>query len=214
MGLWSRLLHALRAGYVKDKGINMAISLPLVTRAEYKSYMGISSNTSDSAIDNLIPKVSDLVKTICRRSFIDYVGNPKIEYSEGGTDAIQLDEYPVQSILSLEYSEDYGNNYTTLVQYEDFVLSKATNSLRPVLKSIFPEAINGYRITYTAGYDDIPNDLKLVTLDIIAYYLKNDSAVHTHKNVNPNSMQIEYLSNTHFPAHIKRVLDLYTASYN
>lgn len=192
----------------------MAISLPLVTRAEYKSYMGISSNTSDSAIDNLIPKVSDLVKTICRRSFIDYVGNPKIEYSEGGTDAIQLDEYPVQSILSLEYSEDYGNNYTTLVQYEDFVLSKATNSLRPVLKSIFPEAINGYRITYTAGYDDIPNDLKLVTLDIIAYYLKNDSAVHTHKNVNPNSMQIEYLSNTHFPAHIKRVLDLYTASYN
>ena len=192
----------------------MAISLPLVTRAEYKSYMGISSNTSDSAIDNLIPKVSDLVKTICRRSFIDYVGTPKIEYTEGGTEAIQLDEYPVLSILSLEYSEDYGKTYTTLTEYTDFVLSKATNSLRPILTSAFPEAINGYRITYTAGYDAIPDDLKLVTLDIVAYYLKNDSAVHTHKNVNPNSMQIEYLSNTHFPAHIKRVLDLYTASYN
>ena len=192
----------------------MAISLPLVTRAEYKSYMGISSNTSDSAIDNLIPKVSDLVKTICRRSFIDYVGNPKIEYSEGGTSAIQLDEYPVQSILSLEYSDDYGTNYTTLVQYTDFVLSKATNSLRPILTSVFPEAINGYRITYTAGYDDIPADLKLVTLDIIAYYLKNDSAIHSTKNTSSNTMQIEYVSNTNFPAHIKRVLDLYTASYN
>ena len=214
MGLRSRLLHTLHAGYVKDKGINMAISLPLVTRAEYKSYMGISSNTSDSAIDNLIPKVSDLIKTICRRSFIDYVGNPKIEYSEGGTEAIQLDEYPVQSILSLEYSADYGTNYTTLVQYEDFVLSKATNSLRPILTSTFPEAINGYRITYTAGYDDIPADLKLVTLDIIAYYLKNDSAVHSTKSTNSNTMQIEYVSNTNFPAHIKRVLDLYTASYN
>lgn len=192
----------------------MAISLPLVTRAEYKSYMGISSNTSDSAIDNLIPKVSDLVKTICRRSFIDYVGNPKIEYSEGGTSAIQLDEYPVQSILSLEYSDDYGTNYTTLVQYTDFVLSKATNSLRPILNTVFPEAINGYRITYTAGYDDIPADLKLVTLDIIAYYLKNDSAIHSTKSTSSNTMQIEYVSSTNFPAHIKRVLDLYTASYN
>ena len=192
----------------------MAISLPLVTRAEYKSYMGISSNTSDSAIDNLIPKVSDLVKTICRRSFIDYVGTPKIEYTEGGTEAIQLDEYPVLSILSLEYSEDYGKTYTTLTEYTDFVLSKATNSLRPILTSVFPEAINGYRITYTAGYDDIPADLKLVTLDIIAYYLKNDSAIHSTKNTSSNTMQIEYVSNTNFPAHIKRVLDLYTASYN
>ena len=230
MGLRSRLLHWLRATYVKDKGINMG--LPLVTRAEYKAYMGISSTTSDAAIDALIPKVSELVKTICRRTFIDYVDDAKVEYSEGGTDAIELSEYPVLSVSSLEYSTDFGATYTTLTEYTNYVLSKATNSIRPILMDtlpldyygyaphgsnkvkIFPEAINGYIITYTAGYLEIPQDLKLCILDILAYYLKNDSSVHTHKNVNPNTMQIEYLSNTHFPAHIKRILDLYTASYN
>jgi hypothetical protein len=50
----------LRAANVKDKGINMG--LPLVTRAEYKAYMGISSTSSDVAIDALIPKVSELVR--------------------------------------------------------------------------------------------------------------------------------------------------------
>jgi len=208
------------------------MGLPLVTRAEYKAYMGISSNSSDTAIDALIPKVSELVKTICRRTFIDYVDDAKIEYSEGGTDAIELSEYPVISVASVEYSTDFGATYTTLTEYTNYVLSKATNSIKPIIfdtfpldyhgyapygsskTKVFPEATNGYIITYTAGYTEIPADLKLCILDILAYYIKNDSSVHTHKNVNPNSMQIEYLSNTHFPAHIKRILDLYTASYN
>ena len=230
MGLRSRLLHWLRAAHVKDKGINMG--LPLVTRAEYKAYMGISSTSSDSVIDTLIPKVSELVKTICRRTFVDYVDEDKVEYNEGGTNSLQLEEYPVLSISSLEYSTDYGSTYTTLTEYTNYALSKATNSVIPILMTtppievmgytpygtrqspVFPYAVNGYRITYTAGYTEIPQDLKLAILDILAYYIKNDSSVHTHKNVNPNSMQIEYLSNTHFPAHIKRILDLYTASYN
>jgi hypothetical protein len=110
----------LRAAYVKDKGINMG--LPLVTRAEYKAYMGISSTSSDAAIDALIPKVSELVKTICRRTFIDYVDDAKIEYSEGGTDAIELSEYPVLSVSSVEYSTDFGATYTTLTEYTNYVL--------------------------------------------------------------------------------------------
>ncbi len=44
----------------------------LVTKAEYKTYMGISSTNSDTEIDFLIPKVSDLVKSYCRRTFVDY----------------------------------------------------------------------------------------------------------------------------------------------
>ena len=211
------------------------MGLPLVTRQEYKTYQGITSNSSDSVIDELIVKVSELVKTMCRRTFVDYVDDIKVEYNEGGSNAIYLEEYPVISISQVEYSTDYGNSYTTLTEYTNYVLSKTTNSLRPLLMTaqsydettysaysnygnkvepIFPEAINGYRISYTAGYQVIPQDLKLAILDIIAYYIKNDSAIHTHKLANPNTMQVEYISSTHFPAHIKRILDLYTANYN
>ena len=208
------------------------MGLPLVTRAEYKAYQGISSTTSDTTIDSLIVKVSELVKSVCRRSFVDYIDEAKVEYSEGGSDTIELSETPVLSISSVEYSADYGANYAPLEEYVNFVLSKTQNNLRPILVAspppellgyvpygsrsnpIFPEAINGYRITYTAGYETLPEDLKLAVLDLIAYYIKNDSAVHTHKLAQPNTMQVEYITSTNLPAHIKRILDLYTASYN
>lgn len=215
------------------------MGLPLVTRDEYKTYTGISSNTSDAIIDSLIVKVSELVKQICRRTFVDYVYDTKVEYSEGGTNSINLEEYPVLQILDFEYSTDYGKTYQVLEEYVNYVFSKTTGSLRPLLMTatpdsigygngynaaysnyggkkdnLFPEAINGYRISYNAGFTVIPADLKLAVLDAIAYYIKNDSSVHSHKSISPNTMQIEYISNTHFPAHIKRILDIYTASYN
>ena len=208
------------------------MGLSLVTRAEYKAYQGISSTTSDTTIDSLITKVSELVKSICRRSFIDYVDEAKVEYSEGGSNTIELSETPVLLVSSLEYSSDYGATYNTLTEYTNYVLSKTQNNLRPILVAspppevigytpygsrsnpIFPEAVNGYRITYNAGYETLPQDLKLAVLDLIAYYIKNDSAVHTHKLAQPNTMQVEYITSTNLPAHIKRILDLYTASYN
>ena len=235
MGLRSRLLHWLRATNVKDKGINMGLSL--ITRAEYKAYNGISSTSSDALLDSLIPKVSELVKSICRRTFVDYVNDSKIEYSEGGAPTIELEETPVISIASVEYSIDYGKTYAVLEEYTNYVFSKKSNNLRPIpvssqlldayigypngytpygtnLDTIFPEAINGYRITYNAGYETLPADLKLAILDLVAYYVKNDSSVHTHKLAQPNTMQVEYITSTNLPAHIKRVLDLYTISYN
>ena len=207
------------------------MGLPLVTRAEYKAYQGISSTTSDAAIDSLITKVSELVKSICGRTFIDYIDETKIEYSEGGGSSIELTETPIISISNVEYSKDYGKTYTSLVEYADFVLSRAENNLKPIVMleppttllgytpysrqtPTFPYAINGYRITYNAGYEVLPEDLKLAVLDTIAYYIKNDSAVHTHKLAQPNTMQVEYITSTNLPAHIKRILDLYTQSYN
>ena len=230
MGLWSHLLNGLLAAYLKDKGINMG--LPLVTRAEYKAYAGISSNTSDVMIDALIPRISGFVKTICRRTFIDYVNDFKVEYSDGGRDTIELSEAPILSVASVEYSFDYGATYTSLIEFTNYVLSKTNNNIVPILMvspppeiigyipygsritPIFPKAINGYRVTYNAGYEAIPDDLKLAVLDLISFYIRNDSAVHTSKNISPNTMQIEYVSSTNLPAHIKRVLDLYTISYN
>lgn len=208
------------------------MGLSLVTRAEYKAYQGISSTTSDTTIDSLIVKVSELVKSVCRRSFVDYVDEAKVEYSEGGSSTIELAETPVLSVSSVEYSSNYGADYTTLEEYTNYVFSRTQNNLRPLLVAspppeilgyvpygsrsnpIFPEAVNGYRITYTAGYETLPEDLKLAVLDLIAYYIKNDSAVHTHKLAQPNTMQVEYITSTNLPAHIKRILDLYTASYN
>lgn len=189
------------------------MGLSLVTKAEYKAYAGISSTTHDAVIDALIPKVSALVKSVCRRSFVDYVNDSKIEYHEGGAAIIVPQEYPVLTVSSLEYSSDYGATYTALVEYTDYALSKATDTIKAISTSGFSVATNGYRLTYTAGYEILPDDLKLAILDLLTYYIKNDAAIHSNKAPGTNTVQIEYVTTTSLPAHIKRVLDLYMADY-
>ena len=185
----------------------------LITRAEYKANAGISSNNQDVAIDSLIPKISQLVKTYCRRSFIDFYDEPKTELFNGGFDKIILKETPLVSVAAVETSTDFGKTFTTLVEFEDYVIDEENDSIIAISNMGFPSLLKGYKVTYFAGYEKVPEDLKLAALDMLVYYMKNDSAVHSSKNSNPNSMQVEYISGTQFPAHIRRVLDQYTADY-
>lgn len=190
------------------------MGLPLVTRTEYKAYAGIASPNKDTEIDTLIPKVSDFVKAICRRTFVDYVDDPKVDYFDGGGYILIPSEGPIISITSLEYSSDYGSTYTSLVNFTDYVYNRATGYIRATSQTVpFVYMPDAYKLTYNAGYEAVPIDLKLAVFDLITYYLKNDMAVHSPKAPGTNSVQIEYVTNTHLPAHIKRVLDLYTDNY-
>lgn len=188
------------------------MGLNLVTKAEYKAYAGITSTTQDTAIDSIIPKVSELIKSTCSRTFVDYVNDAKTEYYDGGTGFYMPSEYPIIAINSIEYSSDYGSTYTTLTEFTDYVLSKRDDTIRPIAVKEFPYQINSYKITYTGGYEVLPNDLKVAALDMVTYYLRNDMAVHSNRAPGANTVQIEYVVNTNLPAHIKRVLDLYTSS--
>lgn len=187
------------------------MALNLVTRAEYKTYAEINSTNSDTIIDFLIPKVSKFVKDYCRRTFVDYVDVAKVEVVSGGVPYLLLTEAPIINISSIEFSTDYGQTYTPLVEFVDWV--RDGELILPISNTEFPKHIRGYKITYTAGFDDVPEDLTLAILDLITYYRKNDGAVNALKHVNTTSMQIEYISDTALPAHIKRILDLYVMDY-
>lgn len=183
----------------------------LVTKAEYKAYLGITSTNSDAEIDFLIPKVSDLVKTYCRRTFIDYYDEAKTEYFDGGFNQLILKETPVVNVTSVTRSLDFGKTYTALtkftdwIQRDDYVISTSPNG--------FAEALNGYKVVYFAGYETVPGDLKLAVLDLVEYYSKNNGAVHSSRDLNPNTTQISYVATSNFPASIKRVLDQYMADF-
>jgi hypothetical protein len=183
----------------------------LVTKAEYKAYMGITSINSDTEIDFLIPKVSDLVKTYCRRTFVDYYDEAKIEVFDGGFKQIILKETPVVAVNSVAYSQDFGKTYTNLVKFTDWVVrDDYVLSLNPMG---FTQTINGYKVNYFAGYETVPADLKLAVLDLVEYYSRNNGAVHSTRDINPNTTQISYVASSNFPASIKRVLDQYMADF-
>ena len=184
----------------------------LLTKQEYKTYAGINSTNQDAEIEFLIPKVSELVKTYCRRTFIDHFDEAKIEIFKGGHSTIILKETPVTQVISVERSTNYGQNYTKLTKFTDWVQDGDT-IVSLDAQGIWKELINGYRVTYFAGYEVVPQDLKLAVLDLVTYYRKNDGAIHSSKAPGTNSVQIEYVSTTNLPAHIKRVLDQYVADY-
>jgi hypothetical protein len=188
------------------------MAIDLITLNEYKEYAGISSTTQDDVIESLIPKVSALIKTICRRTFVDYVNDARIEVTSGGYGSkLFLKEYPLIAVTAVEQSVDYGLNYTELVEFTDFVVDYEDGT---IYADDWPKLINGYKITYTAGYETLPEDLKLAVADTVTYYLKNDGSVHSPKAPGTNTVQIEYITNTALPAHIMRVLYQYMGSYD
>jgi hypothetical protein len=192
------------------------MALNLITRSEYKTYAGIKSTNSDAEIDALIPKVSEFVKNYCRRTFVDYMDTPKTEIFDGGVPFLILQETPVVNIVSLEYSTDYGQTYTALTKFTDWI--NRDYAVMPIpsgkLGNTFPNLLAGYKVNYYAGYDDVPTDLSLAVMDLVTYYRKNDGSVHNQKSPGGGgSVQVEYIVNTTLPAHIRRVLDLYVADY-
>ena len=188
---------------------------PLVTAAEYKAYKGITSTNQDAAIASIIPKISEFVKTYCRTTFVDYIDDAKTEVFKGGESNFNLKEVPLIGVSSVQYSDDYGLTYLTLDEYTDYITDADNNQV--VLISVYYQGIqkvNAFKVVYNAGYaDGIPTDLKLAIMDLIHYYLHNETAIHSNKNIGANTVQVEYVTNTGLPAHIRRVLDLHCANY-
>lgn len=191
------------------------MGLDLVTLAEYKTYANILGTSQDAAISAMIPRISNLVKTICRRTFVDYVDDPRVEVFRGGYEHLYLNESPLISLQSLEFSEDYGSTYTALVEFTDYVVDVEDNSIEFITEPYKNyKRVNAFKATYTAGYEVLPPDLKLAVLDALMHQIRNDGAIHSTTKIGSNTTQMDYLTNAQLPAHIRRVLQLYSDNYN
>ena len=190
----------------------------LITLAEYKEAEGLQSAKDDLQIISLITSVSQLVKTYCANTFVDFVSSDKTEEFDiyWDTYAVQLTESPVISITSVQERSGYDQSYTTLTTgaYE-FYLDKRTDSVIRTNESgsrlNWKHGVGAVKVVYRAGYSSTPNDLKLAVFDLVTYYLKDEHK--ERRTLGGASIQNQSSStqrdNVAFPDHIKRVLDLY-----
>ena len=206
----------------------------LITLGELKAYAGINSTNQDVAFNTLIPMISKFVKTYCNRTFIDKNTTPVTEIVSGGSNHIYLSEAPLIQLVSFEVSKDFGKTYTALTEYTDYIFDIEEDRLTAVsnmnsidfnippfvatlqntpftsnISPIFRKHPNGYKITYRAGFAEVPADLKLAIMDLVMYYAKNDMAVKSPRGPGSNTTAIEYITTTNLPAHIRRVLQNY-----
>ena len=187
----------------------------------YKEAEGISGVKDDPKINLLIPSVSQLVKTYCGHSIIDYYSSAKTEFFSlnWDTDIIQLTESPVNTVSEVYERDDQSAPYVQLYaggtngKY-DYYVETSTDSIRRTTSSSYkywPKGAGSVKVVYTAGYEEVPADLQLAVIDLITYYLKDEHK--ERRTIAGASIQNQGSSslrdNVGFPDHIKRVLDMY-----
>jgi hypothetical protein len=183
----------------------------LIALSTYKDVKSITSATHDFALTTIIESVSQLVKTYCGNSLVDYYSTNKVELFNinWATDVVQLTETPLNTIVSIEERTDFAASYTTLTA-SDYYPDTSTDSVYRVNKP-WPDGHGSVKVTYTAGYAECPSDLKLAVIDLVTYYFKEEHK--TRQTIAGASLQnassTSLRDNIAFPDHIKRVLDLY-----
>ena len=189
----------------------------LITLQEYKTAEGITQPKEDARLNVLIPSISQLVKTYCGNSFVDYYSTNKTETFniEWATHTVQLTESPVNTIVSVEEATAYGSTLTALtIGAQEYALNKSTDCILRTTSAGYknwPLGIETVKVVYTAGYSAVPADLKLAVIDLMTYYFKNE---HKERRTMAgasiqNASTTSQANNVSFPDHIKRVLDLY-----
>ena len=101
-------------------------------RKEYKALV------DDYKLTRIIDSVSELVKTYCGNSIIDYYSTNKVEEFniDWDTHIVQLTESPVNNVVSVEKRDSVTDSYTT-VPTTDYYLDKTTDSVLYVTGSTY-----------------------------------------------------------------------------
>lgn len=184
----------------------------LITLQQFKDAEGIQSPKDDYKITRIIDSVSELVKTYCANTFVDYYSTNKVEVFsiDWGTYIVQLTESPVNTIVSVETRDQPDAAYIALPNDKWYFESTTDSivSINGISYSNWPRGVGSVKITYTAGYASTPLDLQIAVIDLINYYFKDE-----HKS--RRTLQGATMENAPsgegrgFPDHIKRVLDMH-----
>jgi len=187
----------------------------LITLTEYKDMEGIQNPKDDYNLSQLITSVSQLVKTYCGNTFVDFYSTDKVETFtiDWNTHLVQLTESPVVSVSAVETRDSVTSSYQAVTS-TNYYLDENTDTVFYVTGSSYknwPKGPGAVKVTYRAGYSTLPSDLKLAVIDLITYYYRDEYkerktlAGATLQNPGTSSQD----SSVAFPDHIKRVLDLY-----
>lgn len=186
---------------------------PLVTLEDYKTYKKITKTDADTELQYIIDSVNVLVRTFVGHSIIDYYSTPFVEIFnvKEGQAALQLNEWPIKEVVSVETREDYDKPYV--------VMDPAEYHVDPDVDCIYIHGKSAYwtsgfgaaKVTYKAGYATVPLDLRMACLDLVHMYVKEEYKERRtigNTSIDNTSSRANALA-TEWPVHIIRVLDMY-----
>ena len=184
----------------------------LATLAQFKTYKSIpTANTKeDDSITQMLYASSEFVSQYCQRTFINF-DEELIEYHDGSDrDKVHLNEFPIVDLL-FEYSSDGGKTYTEATEFTEYFVGEDYITSGKLGLPLYNPTIshNAIKLTYTAGYEDLPLDLVQAVMDITEYFRTtqyNPKSSHAADMVERGNSDY---NSTKLPSHILRVLSNY-----
>lgn len=146
----------------------------LITLPELKRYLGIkdAETGKDDLLIDCINEASDMINDHCNRPLksADYV-----HYLNGqGGDTLSLPYYPVTEVTEIK-TIAYDGSEDALLSGSDTVSNTVVlddSSLFLRKGYYFPRGRKNIKVSYSAGYEDIPNDVKKVCKEVAAMIYK------------------------------------------
>jgi hypothetical protein len=151
--------------------------MAILDLASYKQYMNISSTTNDTEIIRMLNAVNIFIPSYCNREFTTYYNTNKVEYFDGTLEEYYPQEYPIVSVVSLEYSSLNDGNYDEeLAQYTDYIIDDTSSRIVAVgSQFIYTNIpINSMKLTYKGGYDRYPEDIVLAAALLTQHYVNEE----------------------------------------
>jgi len=175
----------------------------LTNKTDVKAILGISDNSQDTLIENLILEVDELIKSYCNREF-EYNTYTHTEFIKDVENPIFLVETPIDSIEKFYINTDekdlaYTINKESGVMYLGYTTILNNNS--SLTEDIF-------KIEYKGGYETIPAGLISIANDFVVYkYYKSgkDNSIESEKI---DSLSIKY-NNKNIEDSIFKKLNMY-----
>jgi len=173
----------------------------LTTLDSVKSFLEINNTDYDTLLETLINGISLFIE--------NYIGYPikQASYTENvkGFEINQmgkqyfLKKKPVQSLTSIT------KEGTTLTSDDDYLFIKSQGRI------IFSDSLDiddedDFVFTYSAGYSEVPSDLKMVCEQLVSMFFKHRDLSMTSTNTQGIAKSVDP---SKLPQVVKRTLDLY-----
>ena len=152
----------------------MTAPTALVSLDEVKAHLNKTDFTDDLELEGFIEAATPLIENITG----PVINRTVVEYHDGGSMSISLDQMPVASITSIV--ETYGQTNYTLAQVEmgtaqsgfSYSFSPTTGQvIRRAFNSaaIFPQGEKNIAVTYVAGRATVPANIRLATMMLVQH---------------------------------------------
>jgi len=177
----------------------------LCTSDEVRDFLSGTLSVDDmDRIISLINSTSKLFENYCCRTI---VANDFTEYYDGGySKLLFLDNFPINTINSVYLVEDLSTE--TIIPSGEY---KIVDSIGIYYPSVFPLGIQNIKVSYEAGYDEVPEDIKQVCIEEVVRVFKRRDRLDVTSISKPEG-NYNVISDPSLPR-TKNVLDYYRAKF-